>query len=213
MKNLPLGIRQIKFGEQEFEGDLISGFVVAVISGVFLVFAVLVLLYKRVLPPFVNMGSLLLAPLGGILALKLTGTNVSMPVYIGLLMLFGIVAKNSILLVDFAIEEMRHGADRTHAILEAAHKRAQPIVMTSVAMIAGMVPIVLGLSGDSSWRAPMAICVIGGIAMSTLLTLIIVPAGFTLADDMEKWIGPRLGRALVNNEPHKADDNRTQPAE
>jgi multidrug efflux pump subunit AcrB len=212
MKNLPAGVRQVKVGDQEFQDDLISGFVIAVFAGVALVFAVLVLLYKRVLPPFVNMGSLLLAPFGGILALKLTGISISMPVYIGLLMLFGIVAKNSILLVDFAIEEMRQGVDRTAAILEAAHKRAQPIVMTSVAMIAGMVPIVIGLSGDSSWRAPMAICVIGGIAMSTLLTLVIVPAGFTLADDMEKWIGPRLTKFLVNNEPHKPSET-PQPAE
>ncbi|MBO9379808.1 AcrB/AcrD/AcrF family protein [Sphingomonas histidinilytica] len=212
MKNLPAGVREVKFGEQEFQGDLISGFAIAVVSGILLVFAVLVLLYKRVLPPFVNMASLLLAPLGGVLALRIVGMPISMPVYIGLLMLFGIVAKNSILLVDFAIEEMRHGANRFDAILEAAHKRAQPIVMTSVAMIAGMVPIAIGLSGDSSWRAPMAVCVIGGIAMSTLLTLVIVPAGFTLADDMEKWIGPRLGKLLVNNEEHKSGP-AAQPAE
>jgi multidrug efflux pump subunit AcrB len=136
-----------------------------------------------------------------------------MPVYIGLLMLFGIVAKNSILLVDFAIEEMRLGANRMDAILEAAHKRAQPIVMTTVAMIAGMLPIALGLAGDSSWRAPMAVCVIGGLALSTLLTLVIVPAAFTLADDMEKWIGPRIGRLLTNTEEHKLDTERPQPAE
>ena len=212
MKKLPAGIREVKFGEQEFQGDLITGFIIAAISGVLLVFAVLVLLYKRVLPPFVNMGSLLLAPLGGILALFILGIPISMPVYIGLLMLFGIVAKNSILLIDFAIEEMRHGVDRFDAILEAAHKRAQPIVMTSVAMIAGMLPIALGLSGDGSWRSPMAICVIGGIALSTLLTLVIVPAGFTLADDMEKWIAPRLGKLLVNNEEHNPGGS-PQPAE
>ncbi|MES2494695.1 MAG: efflux RND transporter permease subunit [Pseudomonadota bacterium] len=213
MKNLPAGVRQVKIGDQEFQGDLVAGFAIAVVAGILLVFAVLVLLYKRVLPPFVNMASLLLAPLGGILFLKIWGMPISMPVYIGLLMLFGIVAKNSILLVDFAIEEMRHGADRFDAILEAAHKRAQPIVMTSVAMIAGMIPIVVGLSGDGSWRAPMAVCVIGGIAMSTILTLIIVPAGFTLADDMEKWLAPRLGKLLVNNEEHKPVDGSPQPAE
>jgi multidrug efflux pump subunit AcrB len=212
MKNLPNGVREVKVGDQEFQGDLIYGFVIAVISGVLLVFAVLVLLYRRVLPPFVNMGSLVLAPLGGILALKICGMSISMPVYIGLLMLFGIVAKNSILLVDFAIEEMRLGANRTDAILEAAHKRAQPIVMTTVAMIAGMLPVALGLAGDSSWRAPMAVCVIGGLALSTLLTLIIVPAGFTLADDLEKWLGPKLGRALINKEDH-VPGVQPQPAE
>src|SRR3546814_6880953 len=96
------------------------------------------------------MASLLLAPLGGVLALHVTGIPVSLPVYIGLLMLFGIVAKNSILLVDFAIEEMRHGKDRMHAMMEAGHKRAQPIVMTTVAMVAGMLPIALGLTGEST---------------------------------------------------------------
>ncbi|SDD34762.1 Multidrug efflux pump subunit AcrB [Sphingomonas sp. YR710] len=213
MKNLPDGVREILVGDQELQGDLVRGFIIAVVSGVLLVFAVLILLFRRVLPPFVNMASLLLAPLGGILALKLAGMSMSLPVYIGLLMLFGIVAKNSILLVDFAIEEMRKGVDRTAAILEAAHKRAQPIVMTTVAMIAGMLPIVIGLSGDSSWRAPMAVCVIGGLALSTVLTLVIVPAGFTLADDLEKWLAPKLRRALVNNEDHDIGAAAPQPAE
>jgi len=213
MKNLPAGVRKVAFGEEEFQGDLISGFIIAVFSGVALVFAVLVLLYRRVLPPFVNMGSLVLAPLGGVLALYLVGMSISMPVYIGLLMLFGIVAKNSILLVDFAIEEMRRGVNRFDAILEAAHKRAQPIVMTSVAMIAGMLPIAIGIGGDSSWRAPMAVCVMGGIAMSTILTLVIVPAGFTLADDLEKWLGPKLGGLLVNSDGRRADGANPHPAE
>jgi multidrug efflux pump subunit AcrB len=212
MTHMPSGVREVKFGDQEFQGDLIAGFVIAVLSGVGLVFAVLILLYKRVLPPFVNMGSLILAPLGGIAALRLFGIPISMPVYIGLLMLFGIVAKNSILLIDFAIEEMRRGVDRTAAILEAAHKRAQPIIMTTVAMIAGMLPIAVGLAGDSSWRGPMAVCVIGGLALSTLLTLVIVPAGFTLADDLEKWLGPKFGRLLVNTEDH-VDEKSAQPAE
>jgi multidrug efflux pump subunit AcrB len=213
MKNMPSGVRQVKVGDQELEGDLIAGFVIALLSGVFLVFAVLILLYKRVLPPFVNMGSLIVAPLGGVVALKLFSIPISMPVYIGLLMLFGIVAKNSILLIDFAIEEMRRGIDRTDAILEAAHKRAQPIIMTTVAMIAGMLPIAVGLAGDSSWRGPMAVCVIGGLALSTLLTLVIVPAGFTLADDLEKWIGPKFGRVLVNDEEHVVGGDQPQPAE
>ena len=196
MANLPTGVSQVKFGQAEVMDELVTNFVVAVISGVFLVFAVLVLLYKRVMPPFVNMGSLLLAPLGAVIALILTGHALTMPVYIGLLMLFGIVAKNSILLVDFAIEEMRHGVDRETAIIDAGHKRAQPILMTTVAMSAGMLPVALGLHGDSSFRAPMAISVIGGLLLSTVLTLLIVPAGFTLADDLERWIGPKLGRLM-----------------
>ena len=149
------------------------------------------------MPPFVNMGSLLLAPLGGTLELLFTGQPISMPVYIGLLMLLGIVAKNSILLVDFALEEMAKGVDKVTAIVDAGHKRAQPIVMTTVAMVAGMVPTALSLSGDGAWRAPMGITVIGGLILSTVLTLLIVPATFSLAVGIERWIGPRLSRRLL----------------
>ncbi len=124
------------------------------------------------------------------------GMPISLPVLIGLLMLIGIVAKNSILLIDFAIEEMRAGRPRDDAILEAGHKRAQPIVMTTVAMVAGMMPTALAIGGDGSWNQPMAVMVIGGLILSTLLTLVIVPAGFSLADGLESWLGPKFGRLL-----------------
>lgn len=205
MKNLPAGVREVKFGENEIFAEMIRNFMMAVGAGILMVFAVLVLLYRRILPPFVNMTSLLLAPLGGVLFLHLFGIPVSMPVYIGLLMLFGIVAKNSILLIDFALEEMRMGKDRISAMLEAGHKRAQPIVMTTMAMVAGMVPVAVNLSGDGSWRQPMGITVIGGLLLSTLLTLVIVPAGFILADDLEKWLGPKLKRIFTNGEAHRED--------
>jgi multidrug efflux pump subunit AcrB len=200
LKNLPQGVEKVAFGDSKWQAELITNFIIAVVSGTLLVFAVLVLLYKRIMPPFVNMGSLLLAPLGGALALHLTGNAVSMPVMIGLLMLLGIVAKNSILLVDFALEEMGKGVSRTEAIMDAGHKRAQPIVMTTVAMVAGMLPIALSLSGDGSWRAPMGVVVIGGLLLSTMLTLVIVPASFSLAVGFEEWLAPRLSRRLTNNE-------------
>ena len=129
---------------------------------------------------------------GAALALVITGCAFSLPVVIGLLMLMGIVAKNSILLVDFAIEEMRAGKDRLTALLEAGHKRARPIVMTSVAMIAGMLPLALGLAGDASLQGQMAIAVIGGLVTSTALTLVMVPAAFTLIDDFELWLKRKL---------------------
>ncbi len=147
------------------------------------------------------MTSLLLAPLGGVLALAISGEPISMPVYIGLLMLLGIVAKNSILLIDFAIEEMAQGVPKRAAIIDAGHKRAQPIVMTTVAMTAGMVPTALSLSGDGAWRAPMGIVVIGGLILSTLLTLVLIPAGFSLADGFEKRIGPWLRVRLLTYKP------------
>ncbi len=203
LHHLPDGVREVKYGDTEIFAEMIRNFVLAIFAGVLMVFAVLVLLYRRILPPFVNMASLLLAPLGGVLLLHITGMAASIPVFIGILMLLGIVAKNSILLVDFAIEEMRLGKDRMHAMLEAGHKRAQPIVMTTVAMVAGMLPVALGISGDSSWRMPMAVVVIGGLLLSTALTLVIVPAGFTLADDLEKWLGPKMKRVFTNDEPHR----------
>jgi multidrug efflux pump subunit AcrB len=131
----------------------------------------------------------------------LTGQALSMPVFIGILMLFGIVAKNSILLIDFAIEEMKLGASKFDAIIEAGHKRAQPIVMTTVAMTAGMIPTALSISGDGAWRAPMGTVVIGGLLMSTALTLLIVPAAFSLADGLEKRLGPLLRKGLLTYEP------------
>jgi len=132
-----------------------------------------------------------------------------MPVYIGILMLFGIVAKNSILLIDFAIEEMERGVPKLEAIIEAGHKRAQPIVMTTVAMTAGMIPTAISLSGDGAWRAPMGTVVIGGLILSTLLTLLIVPAGFSLADGLEKRLGPWLRRNLLTYQP--GDDASGKP--
>ena len=212
MKNLPTGVSRAPFGSQEWELEMQQNFVVALVSGTLLVFAVLVLLYHRFMSPLVNMGSLLLAPLGGLVALALVGQPISMPVFIGILMLFGIVAKNSILLIDFAIEEMARGVPKFQAIMEAGHKRAQPIVMTTVAMTAGMVPTALSLGGDGQWRSPMGTVVIGGLIVSTLLTLLIVPAGFSLADGFEKRVGPWLHSRLLTYDPTKDKEIVAEPA-
>ncbi|CAM8673168.1 MULTISPECIES: efflux RND transporter permease subunit [Sphingobium] len=203
------GLQKIEAGNSKFQAEMLANFMIAVASGILLVLAVLVLLYKRIMPPFVNLGSLLLAPLGGALALHIAGQPISMPVLIGLLMLLGIVAKNSILVIDFALEEMEKGVPKFDAIVDAGHKRAQPIVMTTVAMVAGMVPTALALSGDGAWRAPMGITVIGGLLLSTVLTLVIVPATFSLAVGIESWVGPRLGRGLLT---YKAGDDKDRPA-
>ncbi len=231
MKNLPVGVGEMSVGQAKWQAEMLNNFFIALASGIFLVFAVLVLLYRRFMSPLVNMGSLLLAPLGGLLALMATGNPLSLPVFIGILMLFGIVAKNSILLIDFALEEMNKGVDKFTAILDAGHKRAQPIVMTTVAMVAGMIPTAMSLSGDSSWRAPMGIVVIGGLILSTILTLVIVPASFSLATGVEQWLGPKLGRRLLTYKPgddgsrvigergkgglidHNPGDDAPQPAE
>ncbi len=201
MQNLPQGVSNAPFGEEEWQQEMQVGFQTALLAGMLLVFAVLVLLYHRFVSPLVNMTSLLLAPLGGLIALWAIGQPLSMPVFIGILMLFGIVAKNSILLIDFAVEEMAAGVRKAEAIVDAGRKRAQPIVMTTVAMTAGMVPTALSLSGDGAWRAPMGTVVIGGLTLSTLLTLLIVPAGFSLADGLEKRFGPWLRERFLTYRP------------
>ena len=206
LQNLPLGVIRDVVGEEQWQAELIQNLIIAIISGVLLVFAVLVLLYKRLMSPLVNMTSLALAPLGGVLLIWLFGQAQSMPVYIGILLLLGIVSKNSILLIDFAIEEMAKGVGKLDAIMDAGHKRAQPIVMTTVAMTAGMVPVALSLSGDGAWRQPMGVVVIGGLVLSTLLTLLIVPAGFSLADGFEKRVGPWLRERMLTYKP--GDDAR-----
>ena len=211
VKDMPEGVQRLNLGDQKWQAELLYYFAIALISGVLLVFAVLVLLYRRFLAPFVNMGSLLLAPLGAAIGLHIAGQPVSLPVLIGILMLFGIVAKNSILLIDFAVEMMNHGMPKDEAIYEAGHKRAQPIVMTTVAMVAGMLPIALSLSGDASWRAPMGVTVIGGLIFSTILTLLLVPAYFSIAIDMEKWIGRKFHGFL--GESHKRGEASPVPAE
>jgi multidrug efflux pump subunit AcrB len=187
-KNLPTGVQIVDVGQAQYMEELFTSFVLAMVAGIMLVFAVLVLLFARVFQPITILGALPLSLGGAVLGLMITGSPFSLATVLGILMLMGLVAKNSILLVEFAIEEMRAGKDRVTALLEAGHKRARPIVMTSVAMIAGMLPLALGLAGDASLQGQMAIAVIGGLVTSTALTLVMVPAAFTWIDDFELWL-------------------------
>jgi multidrug efflux pump subunit AcrB len=209
LKHLPPGVRLVDVGDAKYMNELFANFLIAMTTGVLMVFAVLVLLFARVLQPITILSSLPLSVGGAVVALAVTGNSLSLGVMIGFLMLMGIVAKNSILLVDFAIEEMRAGKDRVTAILEAGHKRARPIVMTTVAMVAGMLPVAVGLGGDKAFRGPMAVAVIGGLITSTGLTLVVVPAAFTLIDDIERWLAPKFGRVLTaQSAPHTSPQPR-----
>jgi len=213
LKHLPDGVHLIETGNTEFMKELYQNFLLAIGAGILMVFAVLVLLFVRVFQPITILSALPLSLGGAVIALLLTGLPFSLPVVIGILMLMGIVAKNSILLVDFAIEEMRAGKPRLEAILESGHKRARPIVMTTVAMVAGMLPVAIGWGGDSDFRGPMAIAVIGGLITSTALTLVIVPAVFTVFDDIERWIAPKAGKLLADPPPApKAPPSRPEAA-
>jgi HAE1 family hydrophobic/amphiphilic exporter-1 len=180
--------------------EMFGGFAMALGAGVLLVYLVLVLLFGGFLQPLTIMSALPLSLGGALAALLLAQKSLGVAAVVGVMMLMGIVAKNSILLVEFAIEEMRAGKDRLTALLEAGHKRARPIVMTSVAMIAGMLPVAVGMAGGASFQAQMAIAVIGGLVTSTGLTLVMVPAAFTWIDDLERWLGRKMGNRLVNKD-------------
>ncbi len=198
-QHLPPGVRVQNGGDAEIMAEVFDGFAKAMGAGLLLVMAVLVLLFGGVFQPITILLSLPLSVGGVILALFVTGQPLSMPVVIGLLMLIGIVTKNAIMLVDFAIEARARGVARLQAITEAGVKRSRPIVMTTVAMVAGMVPSALGLGDGGEFRAPMAIGVIGGLVVSTLLSLVFVPSFYTVMDDLSglaRRVGRRRGRAL-----------------
>jgi HAE1 family hydrophobic/amphiphilic exporter-1 len=201
----------VETGDAQLQSELLASFGIAMGTGIMMVFAVLVLLFARVFQPLTILSALPLSVGGAAVALLLTHLSLSLSVVIGFLMLMGIVAKNSILLVDFAIEEMRVGTDRTTALLEAGHKRARPIVMTTVAMIAGMLPVALQLLRGELFRSSMAIAVTGGLITSTALTLVIVPAVFTLVDDVERWLGPRVSKVLMSHEPRTLTAAKVPP--
>ena len=203
VKNLAAGTRIQETGDAEIMGEVFSGFAVAMGTGLMLVLVVLILLFGSVFHSITILGSLPLAVGGVVAALWITNSAISMPVVIGILMLMGIVTKNAIMLVDFAIEEMKEGVSRLDAIIDAGRKRARPIVMTTIAMSAGRIPATLALGDGGEFRAPMAIAVMGGLLVSTFLSLVFVPSFFTIMDDTSNGFS-RLFRWLIN--PNRPDE-------
>jgi multidrug efflux pump subunit AcrB len=210
---LPPSVRVAESGDAEIQAELTQSFGNAMIMGLMLVLTVLILLFGSVIQPFTILFSLPLAIGGVAAALILTNNAVSMPVLIGILMLMGIVTKNAILLVDFAIEMRNQGMDRVTAMIEAGHKRARPIVMTSIAMSAGMLPSALGVGEGGSFRAPMATAVIGGIVVSTVLSLVVVPAFFLIMDDLQRLLARLFGGLVGRKEAEPEEPSTTVLAE
>ncbi|WP_129793186.1 efflux RND transporter permease subunit [Sphingosinicella sp. CPCC 101087] len=194
LQNLPAGVRMTPTGDIEQMVELFVGFAVAMAAGVFMIFAVMVLLFRSFMKPVIILSALPLSIGGAFLGLLLFGLDTTLPVLIGLLMLMGLAAKNSILLVEFAIEREREGASQRAAVLHACRERARPIVMTTFAMAAGMVPTALGIGEGAEFRQPMAVAVIGGLMSSTALSLVLVPVVYEVVDRIEKKIAPRLRR-------------------
>ena len=196
--NLPAGVQQLEIGDAEVQAEMVAGFGMAMLTGVLCIYIVLVLLFKDFLHPISILPSVILSFGGAFLGLLISGTMLSMPSFIGLVMLIGVSTKNSILLVEYAITARReHGLNRFDALMDACHKRARPIIMTTIAMVAGMLPLVIGLGGsDNSFRAPMAAAVIGGLITSTILSLLVTPSFFSIIDDIEHFVG-RAKRKLM----------------
>ena len=222
MKSLPPGITVSGGGDAELQRELFEEFGGAMRNGLMSVYIVLAILFASLLHPFTILLSLPLSITGAIAGLLIFSLPITLPVVIGFLMLMGIVTKNAIMLLDFALEGMHAGMERTAAILDAGKKRARPIIMTTLAMVAGMVPSALAWGAGGEFRSPMAIAVIGGLIVSTLLSLFFVPALFTIMDDFGRLLWRIFGRfvgkadepalgdaAIAMADSHPAPDSAT----
>jgi len=201
MQKLPAGIREAQVGDAEAMSDLFGGFIIAMLAGIGLMYGVLILLFRGFFKPVVILAALPLSLLGAFSALALTGMAIDLPVLIGILMLLGLCAKNSILLVEFALEDERAGQSLEDALRNACHERTRPIIMTTVAMAAGMLPTALGLGSGSEFRQPMAMAVIGGLITSTGLSLLLVPVVYSITAGAEKRLRPWLARLVTPKQP------------
>ncbi|ARO33101.1 acriflavin resistance protein (plasmid) [Rhizobium sp. NXC14] len=211
LQHLPSGVTLVEQGELQRSSELFQSFALAMAIGVFCIYAVLVLLFHDFLQPLTLLMALPLSLGGALVPLVVTGTSFSLAAVIGLLMLMGVVTKNSILLIEYAIMSRRQGMSRFDAVVDACHKRARPIVMTTIAMACGMLPVALSLTGgDSSFRQPMAIVVIGGVMMSTLLSLVVIPVIFTFVDDLDEALKRLFRRAepeTTESAPEASNDH------
>jgi multidrug efflux pump subunit AcrB len=207
MRNLPPEVKRVEQGELQLMTELFGSFSLAMAIGVFCIYSVLVLLFHDFLQPATILSALPLSLGGALVALLVCNFSFSLPSVIGLLMLMGIVTKNSILLVEYAIMARRdYGLNRYEALVDACHKRARPILMTTIAMGAGMLPTALGMGEDPSFRQPMAVVVMGGLLTSTLLSLLVVPVIFTYVDDVLEWLKLRTRRST--GESMKGENSR-----
>ena len=205
MTALPPGVRVVPSGDAEAFAEMFLGFGLAMLAGIGSVYLVLLLLFGNPMQPFVILGAVPLCGVGAFGGLLVSGYALSLPSLIGLLLLTGVATKNSILIVDYAIiGERDQGLSRHDAIMAACRKRARPVIMTTLAMGAGMLPVALGLGADGNFRAPLGASVIGGLLTSTLLSLVAVPAAYSLVADFRDWWYGRRVRAGLPATPADA---------
>jgi HAE1 family hydrophobic/amphiphilic exporter-1 len=194
LKNLPPDVTQDNFGTAKIMADIFSGFIFALGTGVLFIYAVLVLLFSGFLQPLTIMLALPLSIGGAFAGLLLGNKPLGMMALIGIVMLMGLVTKNSILLVEYAMRHLHQGSKRREALEAAGHDRVRPILMTTIAMTAGMLPIAMSFGEGTESLSPMAVAVIGGLITSTLLTLVVVPSAYTFVDDFQNLLFRLVGR-------------------
>ena len=203
MRHLPAGVSKASEGQEKAYAQLFGGFFIAIAAAIGLVYGVMVLLFRSFFKPLIILSALPTAIGGALAALLISDLALSIPSLIGFLMLMGLAAKNSILLVEYAIEREREGMSQHAALMEACQERARPIVMTTLAMMAGMLPTALTLGKGSEFRQPMAVAVIGGLITSTVLSLLLVPVVYEVIDNIETWLAPKLGRLVTPKDAPK----------
>ncbi|MGB3138893.1 MAG: efflux RND transporter permease subunit [Nodosilinea sp.] len=214
MQNLPASVTQQPAGDAEIMRDVFTRFGLALATAVLMIFAVLVLLYNSFIYPIAIMAALPLSVGGALIALLIAQKPMGLFALIGIVLLMGLVTKNAILLVDYALTAKQRGKSRRQAVVEAGVTRLRPILMTSISTMAGMVPIALELGAGGSTRSPMAIAVIGGFTTSTLLTLVVVPVLFTYIDRINGAIAKLLGQFKDGDRgPKSPPDLGTSPKE
>jgi multidrug efflux pump subunit AcrB len=178
-RNRPAAIQELMTGDVQIQQETFSSFGLAIGTAIVLMYCVLVLLFNNFIDPLTIMVALPLSLGGAITALLIAGQPLGLYALIGIVMLMGLVAKNAILLVEYALMAMEHqGLSPSEAVMQAGTERMRPILMTTFAMVAGMVPIAMGGDVGAEQRAPMAVAVIGGLTTSSILTLVVIPTIF-----------------------------------
>ncbi len=198
---LPEGYKFVSTGQTQQMADAFTGILMALALAVMFIFFVLAAQFESYIDPFAIMLALPLAIIGAILGLLFAHSMLSMMSLIGIIMLMGLVTKNAILLIDFAKQRIEQGTERNQALIEAAVVRMRPIIMTTTAMIFGMLPLALGIGPGAEARAPMAHAIIGGLITSTILTLVVVPVVYTLLDDLrQRKVDKQLQKSFIKKD-------------
>ncbi len=198
--DIPVGISISQGGDLESQAEAFGSLIFALLTSLLLVYLIMVALYDSFIYPFVVMFSVPVAIIGALLALALAMQNMSIFGMLGMIMLIGLVVKNAILIVDFVNQLKAEGMDRKQAVIKGTLERFRPILMTTIAMVIAMIPIAVATGAGSEWKNGLAWVLIGGLTSSMILTMIIVPVAYRMADDIQEWIAKKFGKEEAKEE-------------